>query len=69
MPHETVVWVHTIHCIYDHEFTLKILFGNLYIEIRGIKISFLHTKSIMKDIIIITKEAAAECYRHIHGFV
>ena len=40
------------HNIYDHEFTLKILFGNLYIELRGIKISFLHTKSIMKDIII-----------------
>ena len=59
------------HDIYDHEFTLKILFGNLYMEIRGIKISFLYTKStcIMKDIIIITKEAAAaECYRHIHDF-
>ena len=41
------------------------MFGNLYLEIRGIKISFLYTNSIMKDIII-TKGAAAECYRHIH---
>ena len=44
------------------------MLGNLYLEMRGIKISFLYTKSIMKDIII-TKDAAAECYRHIHDFV
>ena len=57
-------------CIYCHEFTFKIMFGNLYMEKRGLKISFLHNKSIMKDIIIITKKAvAAECYRHIHDFV
>ena len=30
------------------------MFGNLYLEIRGIKISFLYTNSIMKDIIIIS---------------
>lgn len=58
------------HNVDDHEFTLKILFGNLYMEMNVIKISFLYIKSIMKLIIIITKEAAAaECYRHIHDFV
>ena len=57
------------HNIYYHEFTLKIMFGNLHMEIRGIKISFLYTKSIMKDIIITKEAAAAECYRHIHDFV
>lgn len=42
---------------------------NIYYYGFTLKISFLYTKSIMRDIIITKEAAAAECYRHIHDFV
>ena len=55
MPHEIVFLIHKD--LFYHECTLKIMFGNLYMEMNVIKISIILVhKSIMKLIIIITKQ-------------